>query len=208
MLQTDALKFSYQNKQIFSFPDIHCKSEETLLILGNSGTGKTTFLNLLALLLNPSEGVLTINNTNTAMLTEKSKTDFRAKNVGIVFQKPYFVNALNVSENLVLANYLGNSPMDKLKAVDLAKNLGFDHLMSKKVQELSGGEQQRVCIARALMNNPKVILADEPTSALDDENCEKVADLLEKQSKSIGAALIIVTHDHRLKTRFSNQITL
>jgi len=208
MLQTDTLKFSYTNKQVFSFPDIHCKSEETLLILGNSGTGKTTFLNLLALLLNPSEGVLTINNTDTARLNEKSKTDFRAKNVGIVFQKPYFVNALNVSENLVLANYLGNYPMDKLKAEDLAKNLGFDHLMSKKVQELSGGEQQRVCIARALMNNPKVILADEPTSALDDENCQKVADLLEKQSKSIGAALIIVTHDHRLKTRFSNQITL
>lgn len=208
MLQTDTLKFSYPNKQVFSFPDIHCKSEETLLILGNSGTGKTTFLNLLALLLNPSDGVLTINNTDTARLNEKSKTDFRAKNVGIVFQKPYFVNALNVSENLVLANYLGNYPMDKLKAEDLAKNLGFDHLMSKKVQELSGGEQQRVCIARALMNNPKVILADEPTSALDDENCQKVADLLEKQSKSIGAALIIVTHDHRLKTRFSNQITL
>ncbi len=208
MLQTDALKFSYQNNQVFSFPDIHCKSEETLLILGNSGTGKTTFLNLLALLLNPSDGVLTINNTNTAILNEKSKTDFRAKNVGIVFQKPYFVNALNVSENLVLANYLGNYPMDKQKAEGLAKNLGFDHLMSKKVQELSGGEQQRVCIARALMNNPKVILADEPTSALDDENCEKVANLLEEQSKSVGAALIIVTHDHRLKTRFSNQITL
>ncbi|MCP9747114.1 ABC transporter ATP-binding protein [Lacihabitans sp. CS3-21] len=208
MLQTDTLKFSYQNKQVFRFPDIHCKSEETLLILGNSGTGKTTFLNLLALLLNPSDGVLNINNTDTARLNEKSKTDFRAKNVGIVFQKPYFVNALNVSENLVLANYLGKYPMDKLKAEDLAKKLGFDHLMSKKVQELSGGEQQRVCIARALMNNPKVILADEPTSALDDENCQKVADLLEKQSKSIGAALIIVTHDHRLKSRFSNQITL
>jgi putative ABC transport system ATP-binding protein len=86
--------------------------------------------------------------------------------------------------------------------------LGFEHLLSKKVQELSGGEQQRVCIARALMNTPKVILADEPTSALDDENCEKVADLLEKQSKLIGAALIVVTHDHRLKSRFNNQITL
>ena len=80
--------------------------------------------------------------------------------------------------------------------------------MSKKVQQLSGGEQQRVCIARALMNNPKIILADEPTSALDDENCEKVADLLENQSKLIGAALVIVTHDHRLKSRFPNQITL
>jgi putative ABC transport system ATP-binding protein len=126
----------------------------------------------------------------------------------MVFQKPYFVNALNVFENLLLANYLGNNALDKGKAADLAKSLGFEHLLHKKVQELSGGEQQRVCIARALMNNPKVILADEPTSALDDENCEKVADLLEKQSKLIGAALIVVTHDHRLKSRFNNQISL
>lgn len=208
MLQTNSLKFSYQNSQVFSFPDICCSSKETLLILGNSGTGKTTLLNLLSLLLNPAEGNVNINNINTSTLNEKTRTDFRAKNVGIVFQKPYFVNALNVSENLVLANYLGNYPIDKQKAAELAQNLGFHHLLSKKVQELSGGEQQRVCIARALMNSPKVIFADEPTSALDDENCEKVADLLEKQSQIIGAALIIVTHDYRLKTRFPNQITL
>ncbi|MCP9762747.1 ABC transporter ATP-binding protein [Lacihabitans soyangensis] len=208
MLQTDSLKFSYPKGHTFSFPNISCKAEETLLILGNSGTGKTTFLNLIALLLRPSSGELRINNTETANLSEKQITEFRAQNIGIVFQKPYFVNALNVSENLLLANYLGNKALNKSKAAELAKDLGFEYLLSKKVQELSGGEQQRVCIARALMNTPKVILADEPTSALDDENCEKVADLLEKQSKLIGAALIIVTHDHRLKSRFTNQITL
>lgn len=208
MLQTDSLKFSYHKGQTFGFPNISCQAEETLLILGNSGTGKTTFLNLIALLLRPSSGELLINNTASSNLSEKQITDFRAQNIGIVFQKPFFVNALNVSENLLLANYLGNNALDKSKAAELAKSLGFEHLLSKKVQELSGGEQQRVCIARALMNTPKVILADEPTSALDDENCEKVADLLEKQSKLIGAALIIVTHDHRLKSRFNNQITL
>ncbi len=208
MLQTDSLKFSYPKGQTFDFPNISCKAEEALLILGNSGSGKTTFLNLIALLLRPSSGELLIKNTETSNLSEKQITEFRAQNIGIVFQKAYFVNALNVSENLVLANYLGNNALDKNKAAELAKSLGFEHLLSKKVQELSGGEQQRVCIARALMNTPKVILADEPTSALDDENCEKVADLLEKQSKLIGAALIIVTHDHRLKSRFNNQISL
>jgi putative ABC transport system ATP-binding protein len=208
MLQTDSLKYSYPKGQTFSFPNISCKAEETLLILGTSGTGKTTFLNLIALLLRQSSGELIINNTQTASLSEKQITEFRAQNIGIVFQKPYFVNALNVSENLLLANYLGNNALDKGKAAELANSLGFEHLLSKKVQELSGGEQQRVCIARALMNTPKVILADEPTSALDDENCEKVADLLEKQSKLIGAALIVVTHDYRLKSRFNNQITL
>lgn len=208
MLQTNSLKFSYPKGQTFSFPDINCKAKETLLILGNSGTGKTTFLNLLALLLNSTSGLLSINDTQISNLNDKEITEFRAKNVGIVFQKPYFVNALNVGENLLLANYLGNNALNKAKATELAKSLGFEALMEKKVQELSGGEQQRVCIARALMNSPKVILADEPTSALDDENCEKVADLLEKQSKLVGAALVIVTHDHRLKTRFLNQITL
>jgi putative ABC transport system ATP-binding protein len=208
MLQTDSLKYSYPKGQTFGFPDISCNAKETLLILGNSGSGKTTFLNLLALLLSPTSGSLSLNDNLTTTLSEKQTTDFRAKNIGMVFQKPYFVNALNVFENLLLANYLGNNALDKGKAADLAKSLGFEHLLHKKVQELSGGEQQRVCIARALMNNPKVILADEPTSALDDENCEKVADLLEKQSKIIGAALIVVTHDHRLKSRFNNQISL
>ena len=208
MLKTDSLKFSYNNGKTFAFPDISCKAKETLLILGNSGSGKTTLLNLLGLLLQPTSGTLEVNNVITSSLNEKKVTDFRANHIGIVFQKPYFVNALNVSENLVLANYLGNHQLNHTKADDLAKSLGFENLMSKKVQQLSGGEQQRVCIARALMNNPKIILADEPTSALDDENCEKVADLLENQSKLIGAALVIVTHDHRLKSRFPNQITL
>ena len=208
MLRTHSLEFSYQKNQKFKLPDIECKAKETLLILGNSGSGKTTFLNLIGLLLSPSSGEILVNGINTSNLSLQNLPDFRSKNIGIIFQKPYFVNALNVIDNLLMANYLSNENLDKSKAQSLAKALGFEDLLHKKVQELSGGEQQRVCIARALMNQPKVILADEPTSALDDENCEKVADLLENQAKNINAALIIVTHDHRLKNRFQNQITL
>ena len=90
----------------------------------------------------------------------------------------------------------------------LADSLGIGELLNKKVTELSGGEQQRVCIARALMNAPSVILADEPTSALDDTNCEKVISLLEEQAKEANAALIIVTHDQRLKNSIPNRILL
>ena len=208
MLRTHSLEFSYQKNQKFKFPDIECKAKETLLILGNSGSGKTTFLNLIGLLLSPSSGEILVNGINTSNLALQNLPDFRSKNIGIIFQKPYFVNALNVIDNLLMANYLSNENLDKSKAQTLAKALVFEDLLHKKVQELSGGEQQRVCIARALMNQPKVILADEPTSALDDENCEKVADLLENQAKNINSALIIVTHDHRLKNRFQNQITL
>jgi putative ABC transport system ATP-binding protein len=208
MLTTEALQFAYDNGRTFEFPNINLKAKESLLILGNSGTGKTTFLNLIGLLQRASAGKLEVNQKLISELGDKELADFRAQNIGIVFQKPYFVNALNVLDNLLLSNYLSNKTQNIQKAKELAERLGFETLLRKNVQELSGGEQQRVCIARSLMNDPKLILADEPTSALDDHNCEKVADLLESQSKIAEVALVIVTHDHRLKSRFNNQITL
>lgn len=208
MLQTRALQFSYSEAADFHFPDVKCDAGETLLILGNSGSGKTTLLNLMALLLRPSSGELRIDGKDTGTLALDELPKFRAQHIGLVFQKPYFVNALNVEENLLIANYFGGKAQDKARASRLAEKLGFSGLLNKRVTELSGGEQQRVGIARALMNRAQVILADEPTSALDDANCERVADLLEAQAKESGAALIIVTHDHRLKNRFPNQISL
>lgn len=208
MLETHSLEFHYGDSARFVFPDVHCASGDTLLILGNSGSGKTTFLNLMALLLPPVKGELRINGTGTTSLPLHELPGFRARNIGLVFQKPYFVNALNVRDNLLMANYFAGNPPDKGRVGHLAESLGFSALLDKRVTELSGGEQQRVGIARALMNSARLILADEPTSALDDLNCGKVADLLEAQAKENGAALVIVTHDQRLKSRFPSQITL
>lgn len=208
MLETHSLEFHYGESARFVFPDVRCASGDTLLILGNSGSGKTTFLNLMALLLPPARGGLRINGTSTTGLPLSELPGFRARNIGLVFQKPYFVNALNVRDNLLMANYFAGNPPDKVRVGHLAESLGFSALLDKRVTELSGGEQQRVGIARALMNSAKLILADEPTSALDDLNCGKVADLLESQAKENGAALVIVTHDQRLKSRFPSQITL
>ena len=132
----------------------------------------------------------------------------RAKNVGIIYQRPHFVHALSVMENLLLSNYLAGQKQDKQKAKLLAESLGFAEHLGKQTTQLSLGEQQRVGIARALMNNPNVILADEPTSSLDDENCDNVVKLLTQQTSQIGASLVIVTHDQRLKDQFANQITL
>jgi putative ABC transport system ATP-binding protein len=160
------------------------------------------------LLLTPNSGSIKIQEKELAMLTAKDASQMRANHLGIIYQKPHFVNSLNVLDNLLLANYLADKKQSKTKAQSLAQNLGISELLDKNTSILSGGEQQRVSIARALMNNPDVILADEPTSNLDDENCKRVIELLENQSKNIGAALVIVTHDQRLKDNFKNIITL
>lgn len=208
MLFTQNLSFSYPKGASFHFPDIAATSQEPTLILGNSGKGKTTLLHLMGLLLKPSEGQISIEDKNVVELSVKEAAQFRAENIGIIFQQPHFIASLNVLDNLLIANYLGDKEQQLDKAKSLAADLGFEHLLTKKINRLSGGEQQRVGIARALMNNPKVVFADEPTSNLDDDNCERVINLLTKQTEAIGAALIIVTHDGRLKERFAKQVAL
>ena len=208
MLATNQLTFAYGPAKSFAFPDVRCADREALLILGRSGTGKTTLLHLLALLLRPKSGSVVIDQTDLTQLAPAQTAAFRAKHVGIVYQKPHFVSSLSVLDNLLLANYLANKPQDKDRARALAAQLGFGDQLSKKTHQLSQGEQQRTSIARAVMNQPGVILADEPTSNLDDENTNRVVKLLREQSEQIGASLIVVTHDQRLKDVFKNQILL
>lgn len=208
MISSKNLQFSYSGQKHFNFPDIVCQDKETLLILGQSGKGKTTLLHLLALLLRPESGEIYVAGNNMTTFTPAQITHVRAKRIGIIFQRAHFVSSLSVIDNILLSNYLSGQKQDREKAGYLAEQLGFaDHLL-KKTNQLSQGEQQRVSIARALMNNPSVILADEPTSSLDDNNCQKVIELLKKQSALIGASLVVVTHDQRLKDEFTNQVFL
>lgn len=208
MIASQNLRFSYSPSKSFSFPDIHCNDRETLLILGQSGKGKTTLLHLLALLLKPDSGDIAVNGSSVVGLAASQLTDIRAKKIGIIYQRAHFVSALSVLDNILMPNYLSGKKQDKEKASYLSEQLGFADHLSKKTNQLSQGEQQRVSIARALMNDPNVILADEPTSSLDDENCQKVIGLLKEQSSIIGASLVVVTHDQRLKNEFSNQVFL
>lgn len=208
MLATHQLTFEYGPLKQFSFPDVRCANREALLILGQSGKGKTTFLHLLALLLRPKSGSVVIDQTDLTKLSAAETANFRAKHVGIIYQKPHFVSSLSVLDNLLMANYLANRPQDKDRARFLANQLGFSDQLGKKTHQLSQGEQQRVSIARSVMNQPDVILADEPTSSLDDGNTDRVVNLLREQSEQIGASLIVVTHDQRLKDAFQNRVAL
>lgn len=208
MIQTKNLAFSYSGKVNFNFPDISLESGQVLLITGGSGKGKTTLLHLLGGLLKAQSGSIRIGGTNIESLSDKNLDKFRGKNIGLILQQSHFVEAFSVLENVVLSSWLATGQKAEEKATSLLTELGLADQMTKLTSRLSIGQQQRVSIARALINEPQLLLADEPTSSLDDENAFKVADLLSKLSKEYGAALIIVTHDQRLKDRFSNQITL
>lgn len=208
MIATQNLQFSYNGKQNFSFPDLSCKSGETLLITGSSGKGKTTLLHLLGGLLSPTSGTIQIDETEISNLSSSKLDAFRGKNIGMVLQKSYFVEALSVLDNVILASWLATGRKAKEKAIQLLTQLDLENQIHKLPAQLSIGQQQRVNIARALINNPKVILADEPTSSLDDENAQIVAELLSNLATEHKAALIIVTHDQRLKTQFTNAINL
>ncbi len=208
MISTKNIRFSYGKGTDFSFPDIATSRGESLLITGGSGKGKTTLLHLLGGLQRPQQGEILIEDTNIATLSEKKLDTFRGKNIGLVLQQSYFVASLNVLENVVLASWLATGKQATQKAKELLAQLGLTEHLHKLPSQLSIGQQQRVSIARALINEPKLLLADEPTSSLDDENAFKVADMLDSLAKQYGTALVIVTHDQRLKDRFPNQISL
>lgn len=208
MLDIQNLEFYYKKDQFFEFPDISVKKGDHWLLLGQSGCGKTTLLHLMAGLLRPKAGKVVINNEDIAQLSESALDKFRGENIGIIFQQSHLIRSLSVEENLLTAQYLAGTKQDKQRVHQILEQLNLGHKLKSKTNNLSQGEQQRVSIGRALVNEPAIILADEPTSSLDDVNCQQVVELLLEQSEASGASLIIVTHDGRLKEMFENKIEL
>jgi ABC-type lipoprotein export system ATPase subunit len=208
MISTKNITFSYNQDQTFIMPDLFCQAGNTILVTGNSGKGKTTYLHILAGLLKPNSGEIHIDNKEITHLKGSKADNFRWKNIGVVFQKSHFIASLSVLENLEMASWLATGKKHKARAKELLQKLDISEQGHKLPSQLSVGQQQRVSIARALMNEPKVLLADEPTSSLDDKNADNVIELLENLSKEYKTALIIVTHDSRIKQKFNNQITM
>lgn len=208
MVELKSLTFAYPGEQRLHFPDFSCEQGEQWLILGQSGTGKTTLLHLLAGLLKPQEGTVKIGTTALAELSETERDAFRGKNIGIVFQKTHLLGPLNVLKNLLAAQFFARNPTQEERALALLERLQLSHKTKAKVQNLSEGERQRVGIARALINRPTLILADEPTSSLDDVNCKQVVRLLKEEAAHQNATLLIVTHDARLQSEFEQHLIL
>ena len=207
MIKTESLKFSYDGEKYFDFPDINLVSGEDLLIIGNSGIGKTTLLHLLAGILKPESGSINISGRDISKFSDTELDKFRGDNIGIVFQKPHFISSLTINENLKLAKYLSPSKTSG-DAKKILESLNIKDKYQQKPNQLSEGEKQRASIALALINSPSLILADEPTSSLDDFNCNNVIKLLKKQAKDHKAQLIVITHDARLKKHFKNNLNL
>lgn len=209
MIEAQQLQYTYaEGSQLLVFPSIRCGSREQLLITGPSGSGKTTLLHLLAGLRLPQKGEVKVKGQSLSQMSSAARDRFRGQQIGIVFQQMHFVHSLNVLENVMLPQYTAGLRQDSRRAESLLEQLGIYSKKGKNIRQLSQGEQQRVAIARALVNKPALLLADEPTSSLDDTNSQRVISLLEEMAAREEAALLVVTHDQRLKDVFSQQIAL
>ncbi len=169
---------------------------EWISIMGPSGSGKTTLLNLLACLDPPTEGEYTLDGVDTATVTERERSIIRREKIGLIFQQFHLVPYLTALENVMLAQYY-HSMIDENDCKEALERVGLGHRLNHLPSQLSGGEQQRVCIARALINEPAIILADEPTGNLDEENERVVLRLFEKLH-SEGRTIVLVTHNPAL----------
>lgn len=208
VIQSSELKFSYQETDDFHFPDLKLEASEAALLLGPSGSGKSTLLHLLSGLLKPQAGEIQILGANFGQMTERAKEKFRAQNIGLIFQQSFFLPYLSLKENLLLsARYQGHKVKEE-QVLSLFDQLQISQLANKKPGECSLGEQQRASIARALLQKPALILADEPSSALDDKNANKVAELLLSLVEASNSALLVVTHDQRLKSLIPKSYSL
>ena len=206
MLKTESLNIDYVERSL-SFPDIDMSNTNQLLIIGQSGSGKTSLLNAIGGLQKPSAGKVWINETDIYQLSPKKLDFFRGRNIGFVFQQPHFITSLDVESNLKFAQYFVGKK-DVMVIHKLLDQVGLLHRKKSRIHELSEGEKQRISIIRAVINSPSIILADEPTSALDDNSCEKILELINSIAVENNAKLIIVTHDQRLKDKYSQKLNL
>jgi lipoprotein-releasing system ATP-binding protein len=200
MIKANNIQLNYGNLPVLKGVNLHIKKGEFVSIIGSSGAGKTTLLQILGTLENPTIGEVIINGTNITELNDKDLSNFRNENIGFVFQFHNLLAEFTALENVCLPAFIAGKEKRETqeKATELLKLLKIDHRSSHKPNELSGGEQQRVAVARALINSPSIILADEPSGNLDSENAISLHNLLIKLNQEMKQTIVVVTHNKQL----------
>ena len=200
MISAKDIYYSYQKLEVLKGVDLDVKKGEFVSIVGASGAGKTTLLQLLGTLDKIQRGSLVVNGRETKDLSEREVSMFRNQEIGFVFQFHNLLNEFTALENVCLPAFLNGTPKEEAekKGLELLNLLNISSRAKNKTDELSGGEQQRVAVARALINSPSILLADEPSGNLDSKNADELYQLLLRLNKEMSQTIIVITHNKEL----------
>ena len=210
MIKATNIHKSYGDLHVLKGIDLTVEKGEIISIVGKSGAGKSTLLHILGTLDLADKGDLILNEIEVSSLAQKEMAKFRNENVGFIFQFHHLLNEFTAEENVAIPAFISGEPKQKslARAKELLDYLGLAERISHKPNELSGGEQQRVAVARALMNNPSVVFADEPTGNLDKATSNDIHNLLIKLRKELNQTFVIVTHNEELADLSDRTITM
>ena len=210
MIELKEIKKDYGNLKILKGIDLFVKKGECISIVGSSGAGKSTLLQIIGTLDLASQGKLLIDNVDINKLNKNKLSEFRNKNIGFIFQFHNLLPEFNALENICIPAYINGSDKNETekRALKLLKRLGLENRSYHKPSELSGGEQQRVAVARALINQPSILLADEPSGNLDSKNADELHNLILEINKEYNQTCIIVTHNDKFANMTDRKITI
>ena len=210
MITTQGITKSFGSLQVLKGIDLHIDRGEVVSIVGPSGAGKTTLLQIIGTLDRPDSGSVCVDSVDTTSLSQKALSDFRNRHLGFVFQFHQLVPEFTAIENIMIPAYIAGTSQRQAKdrAKELLDFMGLGDRATHKPAELSGGEKQRVAVARALVNNPAIILADEPSGSLDTQNKQELHQLFFDLRDKFGQTFVIVTHDEQLATLTDRTIHL
>jgi len=210
MISAAGIHKSYGDLHVLKGVDLHVKKSEIVSIVGKSGAGKSTLLHILGTLDQPDNGHLMIDGVNTQSLKTKELASFRNERLGFIFQFHHLMSEFTAEENVAMPAFIAgaNKAVSIKRAKELLDYLGLADRLEHKPSQLSGGEQQRVAVARALMNNPAVVFADEPTGNLDNETSDDLHTLIKSLRKDFDQTFVIVTHNDELANLSDRKLTM
>lgn len=206
ILELNEVSMIYGSVKALQDVSVHVAPGEWIAIMGPSGSGKTTMMNIIGCMNKPSNGDVILDGENLSRISSRELTAIRRDKIGLIFQQFHLVSYLNALENVMMAQYY-HSMVDEAEAMEALARVGLGERARHLPSQLSGGEQQRVCIARALINHPKLILADEPTGNLDGDNENMVLDIF-RQLHQDGSTIIMVTHSPEVAAHAERMIVL